>query len=72
MTAGTEVTKNNAALYLAVDQGCHAARAIVFNTKCHIQAAARQEITTLRPRPGWIEHDPEEIIEAVRHSVCEL
>ncbi len=57
MTAGTEVTKNDTALYLAVDQGSHAARAIVFNAQGHIQAAVRQEITTLRPRPGWIEHD---------------
>ncbi len=66
------MTKNDAALYLAVDQGSHAARAIVFNRQGHVQAQARQEITTLRPRPGWIEHDPEEIIEAVRHSVREI
>ena len=66
------MTKSDGALYLAVDQGSHASRALVFNEQGDIQAHARKEITTLRPQPGWIEHDPEEILAAVRSSVREI
>ena len=66
------MTKSDGALYLAVDQGSHASRALVFNEQGHIQAHAREEITTLRPHFGWIEHDPEEILAAVRNSVREI
>ena len=66
------MTKSVGALYLAVDQGSHASRALVFNEQGHIQAHAREEITTLRPRSGWIEHDPEEILAAVQNSVVEI
>ena len=66
------MSKSDGALYLAIDQGSHASRALVFNEQGHIQAQASEEITTLRPQPGWIEHDPEEILAAVRNSIREI
>jgi len=66
------VSKSDGALYLAIDQGSHASRALVFDEQGHIQAHAREEITTLKPQPGWIEHDPEEILAALRNSVREI
>ncbi len=66
------MTKSDGALYLAIDQGSHASRALVFNEQGDIQAHAREEITTLRPQPGWVEHHPEEILAAVRNSVREI
>jgi len=46
---------------LALDQGTTSSRAIVFDAKGAILAVAQKEFTQLFPRPGWVEHDPEEI-----------
>jgi len=46
---------------LALDQGTTSSRAIVFNEAGAIQAVAQKEFTQIFPRPGWVEHDAEEI-----------
>jgi glycerol kinase len=46
---------------LALDQGTTSSRAIVFDTAGAILAVAQKEFTQVFPRPGWVEHDPEEI-----------
>ncbi|HEX6004775.1 MAG TPA: glycerol kinase GlpK [Burkholderiales bacterium] len=46
---------------LALDEGTTSARAIVFDEAGEIRAVAQQEFTQLFPRPGWVEHDPNEI-----------
>ena len=46
---------------LALDQGTTSSRAIVFDAKGAIVAVAQKEFTQAFPRPGWVEHDPEEI-----------
>ena len=46
---------------LALDQGTTSSRAIVFDAKGAILAVAQKEFTQVFPRPGWVEHDPEEI-----------
>lgn len=46
---------------LALDQGTTSSRAIVFDRQANIVAAAQKEFTQIYPRPGWVEHDPEEI-----------
>jgi glycerol kinase len=46
---------------LALDQGTTSSRAIVFDAGGAIRAAAQKEFTQHFPRPGWVEHDPEEI-----------
>ena len=52
---------------LAIDQGTTSSRAIVFNDSYHICGIAQQEIRQIYPKPGWVEHDPEEIL----HSCIE-
>lgn len=52
-------------LLLAIDQGTTSTRAIVFDADGHIHAQAQEELTQIYPRPGWVEHDPEEIWRAV-------
>ena len=49
------------AYVLALDQGTTNSRAIVFGHDEAIVALAQQEITQHFPRPGWVEHDAEEI-----------
>ncbi len=46
---------------LAFDQGTTSSRAIVFNHDGAIQAVAQKEFKQLFPKPGWVEHDPDEI-----------
>ncbi|MEM8784052.1 MAG: glycerol kinase GlpK [Planctomycetota bacterium] len=46
---------------LALDQGTTSSRAIVFDESGHALASAQKEFTQHFPRPGWVEHDAEEI-----------
>jgi glycerol kinase len=46
---------------LALDQGTTSSRAIVFDHSGLPVASAQKEFTQIYPRPGWVEHDPEEI-----------
>ncbi len=50
---------------LAIDQGTTSSRAIVFDARMNIVGVAQQEFTQHFPKPGWVEHDPEEIWESV-------
>ncbi len=51
---------------LALDQGTTSSRAIVFDGEGHAVASAQREFTQHFPRPGWVEHDPQEIWESQR------
>lgn len=46
---------------LAIDQGTTSTRAIIFNQASEIIAMASEEITQIYPKPGWVEHNPNEI-----------
>ena len=46
---------------LALDQGTTSSRAIIFDHRGRPRGMAQQEFTQHYPRPGWVEHDPEEI-----------
>jgi glycerol kinase len=50
---------------LAIDQGTTSSRAIIFNKKLTIVGAAQREFRQFYPKPGWVEHDPEEIWKTV-------
>src|SRR5579864_1553982 len=45
----------------AIDQGTTSSRFIVFDRSGEIVASAQEEHEQIYPRPGWVEHDPEEI-----------
>lgn len=46
---------------LAFDQGTTSSRAIVFDHKGEIASVAQKEFTQYYPKPGWVEHDANEI-----------
>ena len=46
---------------LVLDQGTTSSRTIVFDQAGQIKTIAQQEFTQIFPKPGWVEHDPEEI-----------
>jgi len=46
---------------LAIDQGTTSSRAIVFDRRLRSVAVAQKEFRQYFPKPGWVEHDLEEI-----------
>jgi len=46
---------------LVIDQGTTSTRAIVFDGAAKPIASAQMEFPQIFPRPGWIEHDPEDL-----------
>jgi glycerol kinase len=66
---------------LAVDQGSSSSRCLVLSAAepgCRadgppglaVLAAAGCDLATSLPRPGWVEHDPDEITSSVRRSIA--
>ena len=49
---------------MALDQGTTSSRTILFDKGGNIVAMAQKEFTQYYPKPGWVEHDPEEIWES--------
>jgi glycerol kinase len=47
---------------LSLDQGTTSSRAILFDQAGAIVAVAQHEFQQFYPRPGWVEHDPTEIL----------
>jgi glycerol kinase len=54
---------------LAIDQGTTGSRAIVYDRRGREVASAYEEFPQLFPRPGWVEHDPEEIWRSVARTI---
>ena len=50
-----------AQLVLAIDQGTTGTTVLVIDSEGRIRGRAYGEIRQFFPRPGWVEHDPEEI-----------
>ncbi len=50
---------------LAIDQGTTSSRAIVFDRRLRMAGSAQKEFPQYFPKPGWVEHDPEEIWRSV-------
>jgi glycerol kinase len=54
---------------LAIDQGTTSTRAMLFDAPGKVRRTAQIELTQHYPRPGWVEHDPEEIWHSVLSTV---
>ena len=61
---------------MALDSGTTSNRCILFNHKGEICSMAQKEFTQSFPRPGWVEHNPEEIwstlLEVARQAMVNL
>ncbi len=55
----------------AIDQGTTSTRFIVFDQSGRIKAIAQMEHEQIYPRPGWVEHDPEEIWQNTREVIAD-
>ena len=47
---------------LSLDQGTTSTRAIIFDTSGIPVRTAQREFKQIYPRPGWVEHDPDDIL----------
>lgn len=57
---------------LAIDQGTTSSRAILFDRSGQIVARAQYPITQHYPAPGWVEHDPMEILSTELLAMAEV
>ena len=59
-------------LLLGIDEGTSAVKAVLFDADLNPVKEARREKPLTHPKPGWVEQDPEVIVDAVVSAVAEL
>ncbi len=59
-------------LLLGIDEGTSAVKAVLFDADLRPVKEARREKALTQPKPGWVEQDPEEVLETVVDAVAEL
>lgn len=58
--------------YLALDQGGHASRALLFDSAGGTVAEAFEPVATHRPAPDRVEHDAEELVSSLQRAVARI
>lgn len=56
----------------ALDQGTNSARVIVFSDTADPVASHQIDLNQIYPNPGWVEHDPRELVEASKQCLVEV
>jgi glycerol kinase len=54
----------------AIDQGTTSTRFIVFDQSARVVAVAQKEHKQIYPKPGWVEHDPLEILRRTEEVIA--
>ena len=54
---------------LSIDQGTTGSRVVVYDKNGRIIASAYQEFKQYFPRPGWVEHNPQDLWRSVNNSL---
>ena len=55
----------------AIDQGTTSTRFMVFDKSGHVVASAQKEHQQIYPKPGWVEHNPDEIWQRTQEVIAE-
>lgn len=58
-------------LYLAIDQGTHASRAVVLDARGRVLASGMRAIGLARPQRDWAEQDGDEMVESIFAAATE-
>mgnify|MGYP001175091943 CR=1 FL=1 len=58
-------------LYLAIDQGTHASRAIVLDARGTVVSTGSKDIGLVRPQVDWAEQDGEEVVSSIYAAVSQ-
>jgi len=56
----------------AIDQGTTSTRFMVFDKDARVVARAQREHRQIYPRPGWVEHDADEILRRTHEVITEV
>jgi len=56
---------------LALDQGTTSSRSLLFDSNGRVVSQAQREFTQHFPRPGWVEHDANEILDTQLWTIAE-
>ena len=56
---------------IALDQGTTSSRAVIFNSEGEILTHAQYPFKQIYPKPGWVEHDPMDILETQLRALDE-
>ena len=56
--------------FLGIDQGTTGSTALLIDEKWNVVATRNVEHTQIFPKPGWVEHDPMEIWNAIQAAVA--
>lgn len=54
---------------LSIDQGTTGSRAVLYDKRGRMIDSVYEEFPQYFPKPGWVEHNPEEIWQSVNHSI---
>jgi glycerol kinase len=63
---------DKSALYLCIDQGSHASRALVFDPMGAVIARAEHPVATQHPQTDRVEHNPDELLASVRAAIGDV
>ena len=56
---------------LALDQGTTSSRAVLCDANGELRTVAQYPLRQIYPRPGWVEHDPMDILDTILHAMAE-
>ena len=59
-------------LLLGIDEGTTAVKAVLYDLDLRPVATRERRVATSHPRPGWVEQDPLEVLDAVVDAVARL
>src|ERR1700690_1043024 len=61
-----------AEVVVAIDAGTTGVRALAVDGRARVTDVAYRELTQHFPRPGWVEHDPDDIWGAVQATLADV
>src|SRR5262252_6569403 len=54
---------------IAIDQGTTGSTVLILDEKLQLRGRGYKEFRQIYPKPGWVEHDPEDIWSSVTHAL---
>jgi len=57
---------------LGIDQGTSGTKSVLFDDALRVVDQAYEEIEVVYPQPGWVEQDPERLVEGIVHTVSKV
>ena len=67
-----DIVHNTKSLYLSIDQGGHASRAIIYNYQGEMIVSASRDIDTIHPQANYVEHEADALLKSVEDSINDV